>query len=463
MVNFLINLKFKTPGPIEEPAEETVAESKPIRRVLTTNRAPASVSKSKKSTPKQQETFKAELKKEELDQSNFAQVPESSISEPSGGSIGSGYRPVVSSGPSLAVNRNYPASVYVPPSSNAPSPSKTSATGALDSLSQAPDTFLNNAVSKKIVSGTTSPTATATNTTASSQSTATSSGAATQTNTCSASITGGSFSNPIGVTLSCTVNSTIKYCVGLDTGNGCCDPTVAATTYSSQIVIGPSNGNYCLSYYGVSSTAGTTSPYQNSYTINTTLPNLQVSHPKIYYQTTQLTPGSAFVTSTDFGKTGYGIGLINLMSHDPGPLAENLTCDQIVNNYVGLPLPTPSVILSLLDTSLDNPTIQIQIPYQLPQLEYGSNFITTYMENNNFVTPIYSCSTTNVTLSDFEYFQEELAFGDAGTNSVREFTGGLSAFGFFEDQSVVFRSPAGVTYNTQTNETIGYGLFGIFY
>ncbi len=463
LVNFLINLKFKSPEPVEVAEENsTIAETKPRLKQSQQNRRPSSIFSKSAAPIKEAEVFKAEVKREDLNQSNFAQVPESpaNVGTVGVGSSG-GYRSVVS---------NYQARNFAP-SYSAPTslsnPGQAPKTASSSNTPIVPDTFINNAISKKIdtplapIPSNPNKITSITTNSLPTQSTSTSTSA--QSNTCSANITGGSFSNPIGVTLNCTVNSTIKYCIGLDTGNGCCDPKVSATTYSTQIVVGATNGNYCLSYYGTSTTAGTTTAYQNSYTINSTLPNLQVSHPKIFYQTTELTPGSSFVTSTDFGKTGYGIGQINLKTHDPSPLAENLTCDQIVTNYVGLPLPSPSVILSLLDVSLDSPSVQIQIPYQIPQLDYGSNFITTYIENTNFVSPIYSCSTTNVTLSDFEFFQEELAFGDAGTNSVREFTGGLSSYGFFEDQSVVYRSPAGVTSNTQTGEKLGYGIFGIFY
>ncbi|MDD4972817.1 MAG: hypothetical protein PHY93_00620 [Bacteriovorax sp.] len=290
-------------------------------------------------------------------------------------------------------------------------------------------------------------------------------------NTCTADIAGGAFSNPIGVTLSCSSISTIKYCFALDTGSGCCDPLVSGTTYSSKVIVGPTNGNYCLSYYGVSASAVSTDVYHQSYTINSTLPNLApVTHSQIYYQSTQLagrvitnTPDyeRSFISSTDYGKTGYGIGQINLKTHDPGIAALNLDCEQIVTN--SLTVPAPLSILALFDVSLANPALPLEIPLQLNQLAYGDNFITSYIENANFVVPIYACSTSKIVLNDFEFFQEELAFGDPGTNSVREFTGGLSPFGFFEAAANVYRGPAGVNTVDNSGQKLEYGMFGIFY
>lgn len=281
-------------------------------------------------------------------------------------------------------------------------------------------------------------------------------------NTCSASISGGTFNSPIGVTLSCSSTSTIKYCLGLDSGSGCCDPESSNTTYTTGLTIGPGSGNYCLSYFGESINNGDSQVYQNTYSINSTLPNLLVAHPQTFYQTTQLA-GKSLINSTDFGKSGYAIGQINLKTHDPSPSAENLECEDIITNYVSLPTPTPLEILTSLDVSLDNPSLQIEIPLRLDQLEYGDNFITSYIVNSNPVTPLYSCSTSKINLNDFEFFMNTVAFGDPGDNSKREFSGGLSPFGFFEEDADVYRGPAGVQSDEVSGQKLQYGMFGMFY
>lgn len=280
-------------------------------------------------------------------------------------------------------------------------------------------------------------------------------------NTCTPSVVGGSFNAPIKVSISCNYPSTIKYCVAKDTGSGCCDPESVGSTYSAAVAIGKQNATYCLSYVGTN-TQGETDVFQNTYTFNSTLPDLQVGHPKTYYQTTELT-GKSFFTSLDFGKAGYSIGQINLKTHNPDATGANLTCEEIVSNYVGMPVPNPVSILSLLDVSLDTPSTQITIPFRADQMEYGDNFITSFIENTNTVVPLYSCSTTKVVLQDFEYFDTTPTFGDVGTNTVREFTASISPYGFFEDEANVYRGPAGEGSSVVAGEELQQGQFGMFY
>lgn len=279
-------------------------------------------------------------------------------------------------------------------------------------------------------------------------------------NTCSTNVVGGTFGNPVGITLSCVYPSDIKYC--LSATATCCDPDSAGVPYTTQVVIGPTNGNYCLSFMGDSATGGTSIVYEQNYTINLTLPNLSVGHEKIFYQTTELL-GTSYISSTDFGKANFSVGQINLKSHDPGPAELNYTCDDIIANYASVPAPLALEVLSLFDVSLAPPSSQVEIPLRLDQLDYGDNFITSYIENNSYVAPLYSCSTTKVNLDDFEYFQADVAQSVAGDNSVREFEGQFSSYGFFEDDSVVFRGPAGVSSVEATGQNLKSGLFGMFY
>jgi hypothetical protein len=187
-----------------------------------------------------------------------------------------------------------------------------------------------------------------------------------------------------------------------------------------------------------------------------------VGHTKIFYQTTEL-DGTSFISSQDFGKPNFSVGQINLKSHDPGPVGLNYNCDDIIANYVNLPLPTPITVLPLFDVSLISVNSQVQIPLRIDQMDYGDNFITSYIENNNFVAPLYSCSTTMVNLDDFEYFQSDASQGDIGSNSVREFEGEFASYGFFEADAVVYRGPAGVNTEEKTGQNLKSGMFGMFY
>lgn len=113
--------------------------------------------------------------------------------------------------------------------------------------------------------------------------------------------------------------------------------------------------------------------------------------------------------------------------------------------------------------SLENPANQLEIPLRLEHMDYGTNFITGYMLNDNHDLPVYSCSTSEVVLSDFEFFEQQLSFGDPGDNSTREFTGGLTSFGFFEPEATLYRVPAGISTEEQNGEKLQYGMFGIFF
>lgn len=278
-------------------------------------------------------------------------------------------------------------------------------------------------------------------------------------NSCSSNIVGGSFGNPIGITLSCTYPSTIKFCLSKD---NCCDPESGGTTYNTQVVVGKNNGNYCLSYMGDSDTGGNSIVYQQNYTINSTLPNLTVGHSKLFYQATEL-DGASYIVSQDFGKANYSVGQINLKTHDPGPNGLNYDCDEIISNYVNLVTPTPIEVLSLFDVSLAPKNVQVEIPMRADQIIYGDNYITSYIENNNFVAPIYSCSTTKINLEDFEYFQSDASLSEVATNSVREFESEFSSYGFFEKDIELVRNPAGVNSEENAGENLKSGIFGMFY
>lgn len=281
---------------------------------------------------------------------------------------------------------------------------------------------------------------------------------------CSASKLSGAFNEPIAVALTCNSPSTIKYCVSYNasTTPTCCDPETDGHDYTTPVKMGSKNGNYCLSYFATSISAGRFDVQDQSYVINSTFPNLLVGHPKTYFQTTELS-GTSFINSLDFGKPGYNIGQVNLKEHDPGVSGENLSCEEIATTYGTFLPPVPVDILTLLDVSLDSPSSQIEIPLRPEHLSYGENFIASFIVNNNTNPALYSCSTTKITLSDFEYFDYDLAFGDPGTNTVREFTAGFSPYGFFESETDLNRSPAGVRTSEQSGEKLESGLFGIFF
>lgn len=436
---FLRNTNFQIPETETDSFEEVnTTKSKNQKTTIDTNRTPASTKK---------KNNKTDIKRSKLNRANFSQTASSFSND-----IPNAKDSLIFENPILA-----PVST-IPNETEFSQTAQTNTEKKVIKIKNEDPVFRSNTLNSKqnkkeslnappIISSSLSP------------SSRTSSPGVT-TNTCVASSVGGAFNHPIAITLSCSLISTIKFCLAPDTGNGCCDPT-SGTTYNSQIIIGPLDGAYCLSFYGLAATVDSEVNEQN-YTINSTLPDLQVSHPIINYQTTQLT-GKSYVTSLDFGKTGFEIGQVNLRNHDPSPSGENLDCNDIVENYVSLLSLTPLSVLPWTDVSLDNPSIQIEIPFRSDQLDYGDNFITSYIANNNPVVPLYSCSTTKIVLNDFEFFQPDLAFGDPGNNSVREFSGGFSSFGFFEQDTDISRGPAGESTEVNSNQRLEYGMFGIIF
>lgn len=292
--------------------------------------------------------------------------------------------------------------------------------------------------------------------------TTTSSGTSTNSSSisCSANIGGGAFTNPISVAITCTSSASIKYCLS-STGT-CCDPETSGTNYTTNLIIGSSDGNYCLSFIGTNTSGRDSEVVQQTYVVNNELPHLESTHAKIFYQTTEL-EGETNIASDDFGKLNFGVGILNLYSNDPGPSGLDQTCEEVATNYVTYPAPTPISILNYFDTSGVAATSQLDIPLRLDQLQYGDNFITTYIKDSNNAAPIYSCSTAKVKLEDFDYFQAMIAHGDTGTNSVREYSGGFTPYGFFEYETVVFRGPAGSSTEDSGGQKLETGLFGVFY
>ena len=281
---------------------------------------------------------------------------------------------------------------------------------------------------------------------------------------CNADITGGVFSSALAVNISCQVSATIKYCLSKGT---CCDPITSGNIYTAPVAIGVGNGNggsgsgnYCLSYYGESPNAGDSEIVRGNYQINLNVPDLQVVNSQLYYQTTELADMS-YVSSYDFGKPGYSIGQINLRNRNPGPDGDDLSCDEIINQYSSFASPAAFVTQILMDVSgLNSLTDQVEIPLQL---EYSDNYITNYMVNNNLAVPVYACSNSRIKLEDFEFFTNEPISGETGTVSVREFSAGFTPYGFFEDDVTVYRGPAGVGNQVVSQQKLESGLFEVFY
>ena len=404
------------------------------------------------------------VKSSAFNQADFNNLPLSSSDAGASGNGGAGNTSVDNSGISSLLNGGYAA----PPSSvnQAPKVPANPSTNFPETGKKTTNPTFTTTDSPKSVKN---PIATTSN------SSAPPTTGAPEVNKCISDTTSGAFSNPIGVKITCTAQSNIKYCVGIAAdASGCCDPLASGSLdYSSQVVLGQTTGSFCLSFYGESASAGDSVVYQQVYTFNTTLPDLNVVHHQLFYQSTQMYNPNTVSTadfinsftkvhSADFGKPHFGIGQINFKENDP--IGDSLGCEQIVTEYSSL-YPSAQSNLSFLDVSLNLPTQQLQIPLLFNNMNYGDNNIFTYMENRTYVdvSSIYACQNAVIKLEDFDYFQaDQLAFSAPDISSVREFTGAFSPYGFFEDPATP-NGISGLTTKDQTGQKLEYGMFGSIY
>jgi len=223
-------------------------------------------------------------------------------------------------------------------------------------------------------------------------------------------------------------------------------------------------GDYCLSFYGESTSLGKTSTItQLSYGIDNRLPDIQVTHKQTFFQTTQLS-GRSEIRSNDAGKQNFAMGQISLKSYNPDSSVTNKSCSEILTNYVEL-APASVVTMSPFDMLGLSTTQQAVTSLDADDLVYGDNYITSYVVDKNYATPIYSCSTTKINLWDFEYFQAGVAHASAVTSgNYREFAGEFTVYGFFEpDEETVYQAQSGSSSEEIDGRSLKSGMFSIFF
>ncbi len=270
---------------------------------------------------------------------------------------------------------------------------------------------------------------------------------------------GGTFTSPKTVTLTCSAAATIRYC--LSASATCCDPATAGTVYTSPITVGATEGTYCLSYYGIGAGANSATD-SATYVFNATAPDLTVEHTRVRYQTTELN-GSVYINSSDFGGAPFQLRQVNLKSHDPGPGGLNLDCEGILTGYAALAAPAADLILGPLDASTITAGWQVENLLGLNKLVYGDNYITTLLTNAEYADDVHACSTTNVVLEDFAFFLSAPIAAEDGSNTIREFAGGFTPYGFFEASGQVLSATNGSNLQTVSSQELHSGLFAVFF
>ena len=259
----------------------------------------------------------------------------------------------------------------------------------------------------------------------------------------SADLGSGNYSAPPTVNLSSNSGGEIYYCVA---EGSCCEPapTNGGTLYNSALEVGTVDGNYCLSFVGLSSSGLLGEPVTQSYVVDQTLPNMTSVVDIQYIQSTQ--ESSISIDSTNFGEAGFDYGLYNL-SADPSAL----NCEQVEANFAhatygvdfdGNATPDFYDISSIIST--------ITTPLRPSIMNYGSagNYFVSILANRNFLGGAKrNCVTHKVILEDFDYFasaQNSTSAPAVNGGGHMEVSGSFNSYG-------IFRAPAAIGDNTITS------------
>ncbi|WP_417336570.1 hypothetical protein [Halobacteriovorax marinus] len=265
-----------------------------------------------------------------------------------------------------------------------------------------------------------------------------------------ADIGSGNFSTNPNVTLSSAQSGDIYYCVA---NGSCCDPNPSAggILYSSTLNIGSGDGNYCLSYVGISPSGILGESANQTYLVDQTLPDMDSIVDIQYLQTTQ--QSSIAIDSDNFGESGYDYGLYGLSS-DPSAL----NCKQVEENFLhgtyGVDFDGNSTP-DLFDLSSIFATITTPLRPDIMQYGSAGNFFVSILSNRNPTDEAKrTCVTHRVILQDFDYF----AFAPTTTSAPAvngsghmEVSGSFNSFG-------IFREPAAIGDNTITSGSSKYEL-----
>lgn len=266
---------------------------------------------------------------------------------------------------------------------------------------------------------------------------------------CKTNRAAGTYASEIEITLSCDQSAEIYYCIG--TSGLCCDSSATQTKYSGPLTIGSSDDNYCLSFYGQSVSSFESSDVNEKlYLIDSTIPSFLTEFPKVQVQTTEL-PLMAYTQSTDFGKPNYYFHQINTKGNDPTAL--QMDCEDVFHNYGSL----TGSITTLQNYSVSSLTSTSQIDQEIgiASLQYGSNFMTSILEDRDRL--VMGCQQQNIILYDFQVFSITSSVpASAGTN---DFLGSFVPFSHFQENPNTTTSGTGDS--TKTDKVLKEGFLAI--
>ena len=274
---------------------------------------------------------------------------------------------------------------------------------------------------------------------------------------CSSDQAEGIFGSSISLVLSCSETANIQFCV--QQGGGCCSPLTSPTSFSGSVDLNSGDGEYCVSFFGTGNGGEFSSVSSLTYTIDSTLPDLNVNFPTIQIQTTEL-PLTNSTQSTDFGEANHFYHQINLKSHDPGISGLDLNCSDILSTYTSLSSPVPVVIETELDTSSNGPADQISQTIDSGILVGGDNFIVTIFEDRS--RNVFSCQTQRVVLNDVIKSDFTGTGATAVLGGVRRVSGQFVGFGHFQAAPIIDTS-SGENENEQSGVVNKTDLLNVFY
>lgn len=266
---------------------------------------------------------------------------------------------------------------------------------------------------------------------------------------CSANRAAGTYIAEISITLTCNQSAQIYYCIG--SGGSCCDPVATPTTYTGAFPVGTIDGNYCVSFYGQSTSSLLSSNFQDiSYLVDSSLPSLITQFPKTQVQTTEL-PLLAQTQSVDFGIANHYLHQINTKEHDPTALV--WSCADVLSDYSVLAGANPT----LLDFNVSGltPVDQVDQQMEMPSLQYGDNFFTTILEDRDRM--LMGCQQENIIVRDFQIFTTTASAPT--TSGTSGSFGGFVSFGHF--QTVPNATESGSGESVQATQVLEEGFLAI--
>lgn len=235
----------------------------------------------------------------------------------------------------------------------------------------------------------------------------------------------GLYSTAISINLSCTESADIYYCVS--SSGACCNAETDGSLYTGSFDVGLTDGEYCVSYFGDGAQSNSN---ENNvlYTIDTSLPNLNVNFEKISIQSTHASLNGV-ITSSDFGSEHYYLHQVNTKSFDP--IDAMWSCEDILLDHENLTSPASFSTITDYAVEVLSPIDEILQSIGLHSLDYGENFITSIMEDRQ--RNMYSCHTVEIELADISMPAIiPLGTKSALTSAHRSY-GGFASFSYFHN------------------------------